>query len=110
MTIRPLTQAAFFAAVLSLSLSANVKSAAAAECEAQVNQALREMSVPQDNVKSVKVVKQGKGGMSASNYKLDAWIRLNSCSGYLMINMTRHCMVQQSYTTGDCSVSGLSNH
>ncbi len=83
---------------------------AAAQCETQIDQALLESSVPKDDVKSVKVMKQGKGGMSASNYKLDAWIRLKSCSGYLMVSMTRHCVVQQIYTTGDCSVSGPPNH
>ncbi len=102
-------QTAILVGSLLLAMALNSGSATA-QCEAQIDKALLELSVPQGDVKSVKIAKRSGGAKSGSNYKLDAWIRLNSCSGYLMINMTRHCVVQQSYTTGDCSVAGLPNY
>ncbi|MEO3429163.1 hypothetical protein AAFN88_09925 [Pelagibius sp. CAU 1746] len=81
---------------------------AAALCQPQIDRTLQDLSVPQSEVKSVKVVRRSGGARSASNYRLDAWIGLESCSsGHLVIDMTRNCVVQQSYTTGDCSLPGL---
>jgi hypothetical protein len=82
--------------------------AAAYECEQQVEQALRDAGVQQSDVTSVKVVRRSFGQNPASNYALDAWVRLGSCSGgALVVNMTRYCMVKQTYTTGNCSVPGV---
>ena len=39
-----------------------------------------------------------------------AWVRLNSCSGYLVIDMTRTCFVRQSYTRGNCAVEGVTRY
>jgi hypothetical protein len=108
MTKKPLARAAVLAAFLVLPLSAALNSAAAAECEAQINNVLQERGVNQSDVKSVKVVRRTGGAKSSNIYSLDAWVRLNSCSnGALVVNMTKYCMVQSSYTTGDCNVTGM---
>lgn len=39
-----------------------------------------------------------------------AWVRLNSCSGFLVIDMTRSCFVRQSYTRGNCAVEGVTRY
>lgn len=39
-----------------------------------------------------------------------AWVRLKSCSGYLVIDMTRSCFVRQSYTRGNCTVEGVTRY
>lgn len=39
-----------------------------------------------------------------------AWVRLQSCSGYLVIDMTRSCIVRQSYTRGNCAVEGVTRY
>ncbi|WP_340118994.1 hypothetical protein [Pelagibius sp. 7325] len=36
-----------------------------------------------------------------------AWIRLNGCSGWLVIDMNRAAYVNQTYTRGDCRVDGV---
>lgn len=106
MTVRPLFRAAGLAAVLTLPMMLNAGPAAAA-CETQVQDALRQLSVPPSDVTSVKVVKRSAGAKSGSNYTYDAWVGLNSCRGHLVIPMTRGCLVQKSYTTGDCRVGNL---
>ena len=43
-------------------------------------------------------------------FGVDAWVRLNSCSGYLVLNLSRNCFLRQAYTRGDCAFQGLSNY
>ena len=83
-------------------------SALAFQCEQQVNKVLQEHNINQSDVKSVKVARRTGGAKSAGIYGLDAWVRLNSCSnGALVVGMTKYCMPQNVYTTGDCSVTNM---
>lgn len=97
-------------ASLVLSLTFPLQSSAAEQCQAQIDSALQQHGVAADDVESMKVVKQSRGARSPSNYALDAWIRLKSCDGYVMVNMTRSCHVQQVYTTGDCKIDGMPSY
>ena len=108
----PRTAAALAASLtLPLGFTGAPAAAAAATCQAQIDQVLQNLAVPQSEVKSVKVVHRSGGARSATNYRLDAWVELGSCSrGHLVIDMTRYCVVQQSYTTGGCSLPGLPSH
>ena len=38
----------------------------------------------------------------------EAWVRLRSCEGALIIEFTRDCRQRQAYTRGKCEISGLS--
>jgi hypothetical protein len=99
--------AASFAAAFVLFLVTPITGAAAYQCEQKVDQALQEHGVDQNDVQSVKVARRA-GGRSSSSHTLDAWVRLKSCSnGALVVHMTRYCMVQETYTTGDCRVGTL---
>lgn len=98
-------------AAFTLSLSLGSGSAAAYTCEERVNEALQELGVSQADVASTKLVRRSRGANPSSNYALDAWVRLKSCSsGALVVHMTRYCMVQDRYTTGECSVGSLPNY
>lgn len=108
MPFRSITSAALLAAAFSLSLVFGSSGASAYDCEEQVNQVLTEHGIDQNEVQSVKISRRSGGAKSASIYSLDAWVRLNSCSnGALVINMTKYCMVQNVYTTGDCRVERM---
>ena len=108
MPLRSIISAAVLAAVFALSISVHPTGAAASECEQKVDQVLQELGVSQDEVRSAKVVRRSA---SSTDYTLDAWVRLNACSkGALVVHMTRYCMVQDTYTTGDCSIDGLPNY
>ena len=41
---------------------------------------------------------------------VEGWVRLNSCSGWLVVNMRASCYILETYTRGDCRVEGLSNY
>lgn len=38
----------------------------------------------------------------------EAYIRLTRCTGYLVVDMNRSGYIRQTYTTGDCKVTGVS--
>jgi hypothetical protein len=110
MTLRSKSLATVLAVAVALPLSLPAASAAAAECQPQIDKTLQSHAIAQDDIKSIVVMRRSRGGMSASNYRIDAWVRLKTCSGYVMVSMTRHCVVQQTYTTGDCKIDGLPSH
>jgi len=37
-------------------------------------------------------------------------VRLNSCSGWLIIELTKGCTPRQSFTRGDCSIEGIKGY
>lgn len=108
MGIQSARAARLLAATLLLFLAAPAGNAAA-QCEDKVAETLQELLVPPDNVKSVEVVRRGRGGKSSSNYTLDGMVKLSSCAGNLVIEMTRYCLVRRTYTTLDCSLGGTSD-
>lgn len=111
METRASRRAAWLAAVLALPLAALPGRAAAIECEEQIEETLQEIGVPRDDVDSVTLERRQRTPNPPTNYVYDAWIRLDSCGqGYLVVNMTRYCYVQQSYTRGDCQVSGVPHY
>lgn len=104
---RSLSQAALLAAALVLPLAAPLSQATAASCQAAVKQAVLDHGVPQSDIKSITVKPRGHGGKSASTAGTDGWVRLNSCSGHVVVTMPRLCGVSGLYTTGDCNVPGV---
>lgn len=108
MPVRSIASAALLAAAVSLSLVFGASGARAYDCEEQVNEVLTELGIGRDEVQSVKLARRSGGARSSAIYSLDAWVRLNSCNnGALVVNMTKYCMVQSVYTTGDCRVEGV---
>lgn len=104
---RSLPLAALLAAALVVPLTAPLSPAAAAPCEAEGKQALQDHGVAANDVQTITVKNRSYGAKSPTNYGRDAWVRLNSCSGHVVVTMTKYCMVQSVYTTGDCSVTGM---
>ncbi|MEO3429165.1 hypothetical protein AAFN88_09935 [Pelagibius sp. CAU 1746] len=80
-------------------------------CAGEVGRHLEELPLADGEVKSVRIIERVNiaDDFGPEIFGVDAWVRLNSCSGWLVINMTAKCYVRQSYTRGDCRVEGLSN-
>src|SRR5690606_6453968 len=111
MPVRSITSAALLAAAVSLSLVFGSSGARAYDCEEQVNEALTEHGISQDEVRSVKVVRRSAGARSSAIHTLAAWVRLNSCNnGALAVCTPNDCMVQRVYTTGGCRVEGVTRN
>ena len=92
----------------SVVLSTTSPALGAVRCEEQIRKALSKVPIDESDIESIQVRRSGGGGRSSSNFSLDAWIRLKSCSsGYLMVALSSRCHVQDTYTKGNCQVSGL---
>jgi hypothetical protein len=109
MSVRSARRAAALAAAVLLPLLTQSTDAAAL-CEDEVARTLQELLVPQEKIKSVDVVRRSRGGKSSTNYTLDAMVKLSSCSGNVVIDMTRYCLVRRTYTTLDCTLGSASNY
>ncbi len=48
----------------------------------------------------------GKNG-DTKERGVDAYVRLHSCRGYLVIDMNKACHVRQVYTRGKCDIRGV---
>ena len=81
--------------------------------EAKAREHLAELNLAEADIQSIRIVllrrKDDRAGPDIRGG--EAWVRLNSCSGYVVVEMNRAAaFVRQAYTRGDCSVSGLSNY
>ena len=76
-------------------------------CQTQINRVLAQSQIRKEEVTSIRVSRSGAGRRSTRNDLLDAWVRLRSCSGHLVITLRQSCHVQQVYTEGDCQFSGV---
>jgi hypothetical protein len=79
-------------------------------CAAEVDEKLAELPLATNDIKSIRIIERVNiaDDFGPEIFGVDAWVRLKSCSGWLVINMTAKCYVRQSYTRGDCRVEGLS--
>jgi hypothetical protein len=81
-------------------------------CTGEVESHLAELPLAPGDIKSVRIIErvnlEDENGPDILG--VDTWVRLNSCSGWLAIVMTRSCFVRQTYTRGDCRVEGLPNY
>lgn len=98
-------------AVLALAIAALPASTAAetdrfAEATAQ---RLAELQISDSEVRSIdyKIKRNMTDKAGPPIRGATAWIRLNGCSGWLVIDMNRSAYINQAYTRGDCRVEGV---
>ncbi|WP_420348999.1 hypothetical protein [Pelagibius sp.] len=101
--------AGVFAAAL---IPAGQQGIAAERCSAEVRDHLGELPLAEGDVKSLRIMERVNiaDDFGPDIFGVDAWVRLHSCSGYLVLNMSRGCFLRQAYTRGDCQVEGLPNY
>ena len=98
-------------AVLALAIAA-LPAAAAAQTERFAEataQRLAELQISDSEVRSIDYkIKRNMSDRAGPPIRgATAWIRLNDCSGWLVIDMNRAAYVKQAYTRGDCRVEGV---
>lgn len=99
-------------ALLAAWLPASELQAQSERCADKVQSHLRELPLAEGEVKSVRIVEHVNlnDEFGPPILKVEGWVRLNSCSGWLVVNMRPNCYILESYTRGDCRVEGLSNY
>jgi hypothetical protein len=82
------------------------------QCARKAKIHLSELKVSEEQVDAMRLIERvridDRAGSDVAG--IDAWVRLKSCKGWLVINMSPSCFIRQSYTRGDCHVEGLSNY
>jgi len=95
-----------------LLLSGDLRAADTEQCARKAKIHLSELKISEDEVDAMRLIERvridDRAGSDVAG--IDAWVRLKSCSGWLVINMSPACFIRQSYTRGDCQVEGLSNY
>lgn len=85
---------------------------AAERCAEEAAEYLEELPLAEGEVKSVRLMEKINiaDDFGPEIFGVDAWVRLNSCSGWLVLNMSKGCFLRQAYTRGDCKVEGLAKY
>ncbi len=93
---------------LVLGMLASTPAEAAREpCEARVAERLDRLNVERSDIRGVYYdVQRRTRGENERVVGILAWVRLRSCRGYLVIDMSRHCTVRQVYGRGACDLGG----
>jgi len=99
------------AVLLAFCLPATTQARDSLRCAKVVDEHLAKLPLAEGEVKSIRIIERVNiaDDFGPEIFGVDAWVRLNSCSGWLVVNMTPKCYIKQSYTRGDCRVEGLSN-
>ena len=80
-----------------------------APCRAETDEHLTLLPVDASEIKSIKMVSRNAGATRLTTGKAghEAWVRLDSCGGWLVMEMTPQCALRQSFTRGDCEIEGI---
>lgn len=77
--------------------------------EEKTAERLTELQIDSSQVDSIRyVLKRKISDQAGPDIRgAEAYVRLKSCSGYLVVEMNRTTYIRQTYTTGDCAVAGV---
>ena len=78
--------------------------AAGLDCGEPVRKRILELGIEQKDVNGVRFFTRTAFG-TVTGY--DAWVRFHSCTGNLVVVLTRACHFRQSYWRGDCPSEGM---
>lgn len=109
---RPLCALLPVVAALAACLPAGELLAQSPRCADKVEARLAELPLAPGDVKSVRIVEKVNldDEFGPEILGVEGWARLNSCSGWVVVNMRASCYILEAYTLGDCRVEGLSNY
>lgn len=83
-----------------------------ATCRAEADEHLMSLPVGTDDIKGVWMVPRNAGATRLTTGKAghEAWVRLKSCSGWLIIDLSKGCTPRQAFTRGECEIEGISSY
>ena len=106
----------YLLSILLLALGAiapgGLQAADSQRCAEKVHRHLASLPLAPGDVKSIRIIERVNiaDDFGPEIFGVDAWVRLHSCSGWLVINMTPACYIKQTYTRGDCRVEGVPHY
>ena len=81
-------------------------------CRPEAVACLASLPVGSDDLKSMRMVSRNAGQTRVTTGKAghEARVRLNCCSGWLVIELSTGCSPPQSFTRGACAIEGVSRY
>ncbi len=77
-------------------------------CQAVVEAKLQEVGVGQDDIRAITVVPtRSSGSESKPLTGYSTWVALKSCKGSVVVDLSRICNIEQTYTHGACRIEGV---
>ncbi len=78
-------------------------------CQAVVDENLRKLAIDANDVRRLQFSRTYEEDAEGNRHSTgtDVWVRLQSCQGALVIDLTRACRVRQVYTRGACRLPGI---
>ena len=83
--------------------------AAGSSCVATVTERLNRLNIAPSDVTEISCVKDVGGRDGDRVLGITAWVSLQSCTGNLVFNMSRHGRIQEVYGRGACDLGGTVN-
>ena len=88
-------------------LAVHPAEAARTYCEARVNQRLDRLDVSPTDIREIFYDAQYNRGRNRDRLTgILAWVSLQSCKGYLIVDLSPQCRVRQVYGRGECTLGG----
>ncbi len=75
-------------------------------CEAQVSERLDLLKVDPSDIREITYDAQTTGEKNRRIYRILAWVGLNSCKGYVIVDLSKQCTVREVYGRGECNLGG----
>ncbi len=78
-------------------------------CQGVVDENLRKLAIEANDVRRLQFSRTYEEDAEGNRHSFgtDVWVRLQSCQGALVIDLTRACRVRQVYTRGACRLPGI---
>ena len=70
-------------------------------CEAQVSERLDRLNIDASEISGIDYELQRTGSRNKSN-RILAWVSLHSCKGYMIVDLSKHCIVREVYGRSEC--------
>jgi hypothetical protein len=94
--------------VAAYSAAAQAQSQTSTLCEREIVAKLDELKVDRATVTNIYAshVRNIEGGSAG----ITGWVSLNTCRGKIVFNMGSSCRPFETYTTGECRITGVSGY
>ncbi|WP_193370046.1 hypothetical protein [Pelagibius marinus] len=83
-----------------------------APCRAEADEHLAGLPIDGRDIVSVMMRNGSRQGsqMSTGKKGYEAWVRLNSCQGWVIIELSKGCYPRRAFTRGECEIDGISSY
>ena len=79
-------------------------------CSAVVDRTLASLGIDRSDIARIDYGSETSSGEGAELVAIRAWVKLRSCDGRLVVDMTPNCRLVQTYTRRQCRVPGVAHY